>query len=270
MALSDPETIERYYASELEFLRLVAGKFCHIGAFESAEEDLDQAKSRTVEKLGHWLGIKAGSKLVDLGCGTGESAAHLCRTFNCEVVGMDPVPEQIRFATAAIPGDLKERLSYAQGRAESSALPASHFDGVLSIEVFCYVEAIDRALEECKRILKPGSALVFSDIVMQGPRTHHSDFYFDTAKLGRVPDTISQYKARLASLGFTQVEAIDQSAFFALHFHSGVRRMLALQSELVRRFGKEKWEETFLYYQNGTRPGFLREMSWAWFRAVKA
>lgn len=80
-------------------------------------------------------------RLIDLGCGTGETAAHLAKT-GFDVLGIDPSPEAIAVARRQAPPDLRFEL----GAAEDMAGDPRRFDGAVFLNALHHV-APDRMAE---------------------------------------------------------------------------------------------------------------------------
>lgn len=95
--------------------------------------------------------------VVDIGCGSGPSTQALAETAIHEIVGLDASPYLLQHAAARYP-----HLRFIQGLAEETGLPAQHFDGVAACFVFHEIppRQADRALDEFRRILKPGGRVV--------------------------------------------------------------------------------------------------------------
>jgi len=96
----------------------------------------------------------AGSRLLDVGCGTGHHLARY-RQRGFEVVGVDGSAEMLELARAANPGVPLQR-------ADLQTLPFSDatFDVVLSLEVLRYLPEPALALREMARVLRPGGVVV--------------------------------------------------------------------------------------------------------------
>ena len=56
--------------------------------FQSADEDLDSAQVRKLDYIGRKLRLKAGQKLLDLGCGWGGLVMYVARTFGVDATGI--------------------------------------------------------------------------------------------------------------------------------------------------------------------------------------
>ena len=99
-------------------------------------------------------GLGKMSVLVDVGCGTG-IASRLFRARGVNVIGIEPNVEMRCAAEAAVEATAAEpRVTYRDGRAESTGLPADVADAVLSAQAFHWFEPV-ATLREFHRILKP-------------------------------------------------------------------------------------------------------------------
>jgi SAM-dependent methyltransferase len=107
------------------------------------------------------LGDVGGLRILDLGCGGGQSAIALTR-LGATVVGVDSSAAQIAFARnlAAAEG---VRVEFTVADAEDlSGFERGAWDIILSAHALTYVAEIQRCLAECNRLLKPGGRLAFS------------------------------------------------------------------------------------------------------------
>lgn len=96
-------------------------------------------------------GLSPGSRLVDIGCGTGISARLFARR-GLDVIGIEPNADMRRLAEAE--SDLPAPV-YREGRAEATGLPDACVDAVLAAQAFHWFEP-EPALREFHRVLKPG------------------------------------------------------------------------------------------------------------------
>ena len=99
------------------------------------------------------------SKVLCLGCGTGEECKHLDEKAN-EVIGVDISKGLINYAKQSYP-DLQFHLMDM----EKLGFEDKSFDYVYSSLVMHYVDSWTKTLSEIKRVLKPGGTFLFS--------THH-------------------------------------------------------------------------------------------------
>jgi arsenite methyltransferase len=102
------------------------------------------------------LGLKAGERVLDIGCGTGRLARWIAGVVGPDgVVGIDPLVDRVEVARAAAPG-----IAFEVGQAEDlSAFGGESFDAVCMSAVFHWVSDKPRALAEVRRVLRPGGRL---------------------------------------------------------------------------------------------------------------
>ena len=91
-----------------------------------------------------------GSKLLDVGCGTGYHLARY-RERGFEIAGMDGSEEMLKQARIANPS-----IDFKQGDVEKIPFDSNSFDIVLCIEVLRYLPDINPCVGEIVRVLKPG------------------------------------------------------------------------------------------------------------------
>ncbi len=144
---------------------------------ETYGEDLGQSSWMTVDELdrfGQWLELRAGSRLLDVGCGSGGPALHLAETTHATVVGIDVLEEGIAAAAAqAQARGLRGTADFVRADAgERLPFEDESFDAVLSIDAMCHLPNRLSVLEEWRRVTKPGARVVFTDpTIVTGPVT---------------------------------------------------------------------------------------------------
>lgn len=97
------------------------------------------------------------TRVLDVGCGAGDSSAAIHRMGVQEVVGLDASPYMLKHAAQRHP-----QLNFLQGLAEDTRLDTQSFDGVGACFLFHELppKAADAALIEFHRLLKPGGRVV--------------------------------------------------------------------------------------------------------------
>lgn len=105
-------------------------------------------------------GAAPGARLLDLGCGRGESAACAAAEFGLMPVGLDRSPA-LRGAGCGLP--------LLRGVAEALPLAGGAVDVVLAECVLSVMADRAAALREVRRALAPGGAFVVSDVYLRSP-----------------------------------------------------------------------------------------------------
>ena len=134
-------------------------------------EDIGQNSWLTVDELDRFLSrldLRPGSRLLDVGCGSGGPALHLVRRAGCQVVGVDLSEEAVAEATRlAHEASLETRSSFLQADARE-ALPFENdtFDALICIDAINHLPDRARVLGDWARLLRPGGRLLFTDPVV--------------------------------------------------------------------------------------------------------
>jgi len=118
------------------------------------------------------LGLKAGDRVLDLACGTGDVAAEILRRRpGSTVVGADPAAEMLRLAKIKVPA-----METVRCPAEQLPFPKASFDAITV--AFGLRNFADRGLglAEIKRVLRPAGQLAVLEFARPHPGPLHG-FY---------------------------------------------------------------------------------------------
>jgi demethylmenaquinone methyltransferase / 2-methoxy-6-polyprenyl-1,4-benzoquinol methylase len=112
------------------------------------------------------LELEAGERVLDLATGTGDLAIKVARSEpGVSVLGVDPSANMLDLARQKIAGlGLADRVSFAQGDAESLAHPAQSFDAVCMAFGIRNVPDRPRALREIARVTRPGGRVAILEL----------------------------------------------------------------------------------------------------------
>ena len=131
----------------------------HLDRARSSREILD-AKLRTFEMLD----VKAGDRVLDVGCGTGDDARALAKMVGKRgwVVGVDSSETMVFEACKRARGrDLS--LEFRRDDAHQLGFPDRTFDACRADRVFMHLEDPRRALSEMVRVAKPGARVMVTE-----------------------------------------------------------------------------------------------------------
>ena len=95
--------------------------------------------------------LTPASRVLDVGCGTGNYSIALTETVGCAVQGIDPSTEMLARLRERAPA-----LPTRVGRAERLDFPADAFDLVFSVDVIHHVADRAAYYAEAHRVLRPG------------------------------------------------------------------------------------------------------------------
>ena len=98
------------------------------------------------------------ARVLDVGCGEGQIARVLQSRTSVQsfVVGVDPTQGQVDVAVERSVGE-----QYLRSGADALPFPDGSFDAVLACLVFEHIDALDEAVSEVARILRPGGRFSF-------------------------------------------------------------------------------------------------------------
>jgi SAM-dependent methyltransferase len=112
------------------------------------------------------LGLPAGSRGLDVGCGIGLYALWLAEAVGPEgrVTGIEPTLERVEEARALVGARLEpERLEVRQGDGTGLDMPADSLDWVWCGDVLHHILETDTALSEFRRVVRPGGRIVIKE-----------------------------------------------------------------------------------------------------------
>ncbi len=194
-----------------------------------------------VAALARRAGIASTARVLDVCAGLAGPARFLAYRFGCRVAAVEL--NAGRAAGAArltrLVG-LGNRVVVARGDATNLPFADARFDACLSQEGFLHITDKAAVLAECRRVLRPGGRLAFSDWIAQprlgdGERRRLQEWMAATTL-----QTFDGYRTLLGRAGFTAVEAEDLSDEWRPILRARVEMYRALRADTIARFG-ETW-----------------------------
>lgn len=177
------------------------------------------------KELADALPVKAGDRLVDIGCGVGGPARYMAQRFGCEVDGVDITPAFVEAANRLTEMvGLQDRVRIVLGDGQSLPFDDDSFDGGYAQHVTMNVPDRKAFFAEAFRVLKPGAffALTEHGLGPKGSPIHPVPWSDDGTGAFLAPP--AETAALLEGAGFTDIELTDTGEKYV----KGYRRALDL------------------------------------------
>jgi SAM-dependent methyltransferase len=197
-------------------------------------------------------GIAAQHLVLDVCSGMGGPARYLAHRIGCRVVGLDFTESRHRGAQRLTQlARLDHLVSFRHGNALEMPFENAMFDVVIGQEAWCHVPDKPRLISECARVVKPGGAIAFTDILRRAALTEA-----DSARLGQemsfpTLETHAGYVGLLEGQGCTVHAQDDLSEPWARILVDRLAMYRGLKEETVRKFGDAhfwRWDDTYAFF----------------------
>ena len=110
--------------------------------------------------------IGTGQTILNVGSGSGISAAYLVQTYGCKVIGVDILPGMVESAKSwAQEKGLSEHLEFRVADARDLPFEDNRFDALISESVNTFIPDREIAMREYIRVIKPGGLIGFNEAI---------------------------------------------------------------------------------------------------------
>jgi tocopherol O-methyltransferase len=205
--ISDP--VARHYDVLDELYRRVWGEHVHHGLWTTGRETPEVAARALAERVASEARIRAGSAVVDVGCGYGATARLLARDRGATVTGLTLSAAQAAAAPEQ-PGVTILVRDWLRNE-----LPDAAFDAAIAIESLSHMPDKPRVFGELARVVRPGGRLVVVDwLARERAGAAERRLLLDPiCAEGRLPElhAASEYVGFLRASGLTVVGFDDLS-----------------------------------------------------------
>lgn len=257
----DARAVRHHYDVSNDFFRLFLGPTltysCGVWA-RSGASTLEQAQEAKLELVCAKLGLRAGERVLDVGCGWGSFALHAAGRHGAHVTGITLSPAQAALARArAEEAGLSDRVDIRL--ADYRELAAEPFDAIASIGMVEHVGEvqIDAYAARLAELLKPGGRLLNHGITRQ---RHTDPDAGDFSERYVFPDAeplhLSRVLLALERAGFVTQHVEGFGADYAETLKHWAQRLDEQLEEATQLAGEERIRVWRLYLR-AARNGFL-------------
>ena len=118
------------------------------------------------DKLAELCKLEPGITLLNVGSGSGISAAYVAEKYGCKVVGVDLLPGMIESAQKwAEAKGVADQTEFRQGDAQNLPFENDQFDALICESVNAFVPDKEKAMREYMRVVKPGGYIGFTEAI---------------------------------------------------------------------------------------------------------
>lgn len=153
---------------------------------------------RLTKRAVEWAAFGRGARVVDIGCGTGQTVEYLCNTCGLQAVGIDVAESRLEQGQARVPG-----LPLIRATGEALPFAAASMDGALAECSLSVMADRGKVLAEIHRILVDKGKLVITDLYVRKP----------AAACPASAAAGSEWQQQLAAAGFRVLVWEDQTAY---------------------------------------------------------
>lgn len=204
-------------AAEIAHWRAHAHHTASLWGWDSAAGRL--RATRRVQMLEAAARLRPGTRVLELGCGTGTFTRQWAAT-GATLLAVDLSHELLRLATAQAPSGA---AGWAVMDIEALGLREAVFDAVVGVSVLHHVD-LPRTLAEVRRVLRPGGRIAFSEPNGLNPQVAlQENIPFLRRRMGYTP-----YETSFTRWGLAR--ALRRSGFVDVHIvpfdflHPGIPR----------------------------------------------
>lgn len=109
------------------------------------------------DELAELCHINQDSYVLDVGCGSGQTACYLAKTYGCRVVGVDILAKMVqRSKERAAKKKIADKVEFRVADAQELPFEDNLFDAVITESVTAFPADKPKAVKEYARVTKPG------------------------------------------------------------------------------------------------------------------
>lgn len=220
------QQVGAYYDHLATYYRLVWGDNLHMGYWptEASDLPLSVAQENLTDLLINLTPVRAGHKVLDVGCGFGRPGVRLAEKTGCNVLGITVSAVQAEEAQCyAQQRGLAQQVSFLQMDAMQLPFETEIFDAVWALESLFHMPNRKEVLEQVAQVLRVGGHLVLTDAYDKVPYTAQEEEFINEGFQAHSLITPDDYRVLLRSLNFRVIEVLDISR----HTHPTIPHLMA-------------------------------------------
>jgi ubiquinone/menaquinone biosynthesis C-methylase UbiE len=197
LSLREVEDLSYY-----DFMSYLGVEFFQLGGLKSTVKLAEQCK------------IEKNSEVLEVGCGTGYNAVLIAKRFGCTIIGVDIAEVSVQKALERAEKEgITDKVTFRMGDAYELPFEAGSFDVIITEFVSQFLD-VKRALEEFKRVLRPGGYVGINEMykdsrITAGPAKEiqaAEDLIADLTKLPFKLQTPEHWKQLFEEAGLIEIE----------------------------------------------------------------
>jgi len=133
------------------------------------------------EKLAREVGVRKGTRILDVASGSGETALYLAMKFEAEVVGFDLSEKMVVHATERAKNlGLGHLASFRKGDVHKMPFGKGSFDAAISECSLCLFRDKVQVIRNMAHVVKSGKKVAVSDVITKGevPKELHTPLLY--------------------------------------------------------------------------------------------
>jgi len=185
----------------------------HFGYYDEKATKHEQAIFRVNEVLADWANVNEGTKVLDAGCGLGNTSLWLTQNRKAVVTGITLVQKQVDTAYQLAK---KQNINGAEFKVAdylNTPFEDNSFDVVWICEALCHAQDKSLFYKEAFRVLKPGGRLVIAENLRpERPMSKEKEqFLHEIFDAWAIPDldTLEEHQAHANKTGFINFQHKD-------------------------------------------------------------
>lgn len=230
--VNEKHKIIEHYDFASPYYRLLWGEHIHHGYWISGDESKETAQIQLIEHLAQLAHIKAGLRVLDIGCGFGGSSVYLAKKYGASVTGITISPVQVQMAKEEA-AKTKVDASFLLMDAEEMHF-AQPFDLLWSVESISHYHNPRQFFASAVKFLVPGGCFALTDwFQKEGLSAAEKKKFIEPIEKGMMVELrgMNDYRNFLVSSGLQVVHCQDLTPNCAKSWDIGI--------DIIR--GKKFW-----------------------------